>query len=102
MADLYAVDNALAEIAKARRRRDELTRMQASIADALATHLDRHFSAEEMETAGRALLIGAASVAGLVRDDLISPAVLCNILAFAGDRLIRDGRTIPGMEVAPS
>ena len=90
---LYDVDRAMREIARARRKRDELTRQQGAIADNLATHLDRHFSAEELETAGRALLIGAASVAALVSPD-IPPAVIANVLAFAGDRLVRDGRAI--------
>lgn len=89
---LYDVENALRELAKNRQRRDELTRQQVAIADRLAIHLDRHFAAEELETAGRALLIGAASVIALATEDIPS-AVMCNVLAFAGDRLIRDGRT---------
>jgi len=96
---LYDVDNALAEIAKARARRDELTRQQVAIADRLAIHLDRHFAAEELETAGRALVIGAASIAALANED-IPGAVMCNILAFGGARLILDGRSFdPRAEV---
>lgn len=95
---LYDVGQAMREIARARRKRDELTRQQASIANKLATHLDRHFSAEELETAGRALLIGAGSVAALAEPG-IPPAVLVNVLAFTGDRLVRDGRTITATPV---
>lgn len=98
-AKLYDVDEALREIARHRKRRDELTRQQVAIADRLAIHLDRHFAAEEIETAGRALVIGAASVIALATED-IPPAVMCNVLAFAGARLILDGRTFEP-EVTP-
>ena len=93
---LYDVEHALAEVARNRKRRDDLTRAQVGIGDGLALHLDRHFAAEELETAGRALLIGAASVAALAGEG-VPGEVLCNVLAFAGARLIRDGRTeVPG------
>lgn len=87
---LYDVDNARRELAKIRRRRDELTRQQASIGDRLATQMDRHFSAEELETAGRALVIAAGSV-GVLAQEGIPASVVVNIIAFAGDRLITDG-----------
>jgi hypothetical protein len=88
---LYDVEQALQEIARARLRPDELTRQQVAIADRLVIHLDRHFAAEELETAGRALLVGAASVGVLCVEDM-QPQVLVNILAFAGARLVTDGR----------
>lgn len=91
---LYDIEHALAEIASQRRRRDELTRAQVGIADALALHLDRHFAAEELETAGRALVIAAASSASLASEvpaEHLGP-LICNLLGFAGARLIRDGR----------
>jgi hypothetical protein len=89
---LYDIDQARRELATARRRRDELTRQQSKIGDSLATHIDRHFSAEEMETAGRALIIAAGSLASIAEMDGMQPQVLCNLLAFAGDRLITDGQ----------
>ena len=63
---LYDEERGLRELARQRLKRDTLTRGQVQLADGLAEHLQRHFSAEETETAGRALLIGAASVASLV------------------------------------
>jgi hypothetical protein len=89
--ELYDVDKARHELAAARKRRDGLTHSQSKIGDSLAAHVDRHFSAEELETAGRALLIAAGSLAGLADMDL-PPQVMCNILGFAGDRLITDGQ----------
>jgi len=93
---LYDVDKARREMRRARRRRDNLTRAQVIIGDRLAHHLDRHFSAEELETAGRAVMIAAASVGALAEMDHMQPAVLCNVLAFAGDRLITDGQVTTG------
>lgn len=90
-APLYDEEKGLREIARHRLRRDELTRSQVVIADQLAIHMQRHFAAEETETAGRALLIGAASVTALI-DDQIPPAVLVNILGFTAARLVADGR----------
>jgi hypothetical protein len=89
---LYDVERARAEMAKGRRMRDPLTREQANIGDRLAHHLNDHFSAEELETAGRAVMIAAASIGTLAAYKEIPGAVLVNILAFAGDRLITDGR----------
>ena len=90
--DLYDVDKARAVLAKGRRSRDPLTREQAAIGDRLANHLNKHFSAEELETAGRAVMIAAASIGALAEYGEIPGAVLVNILAFGGDRLITDGR----------
>ncbi len=89
---LYDVDKARTEMAKGRRSRDPLIREQAAIGDRLANHLNKHFSAEEQETAGRAVMIAAASVGTLAEYRDIPGAVLVNILAFGGDRLITDGR----------
>ena len=86
---LYDEERGLRELARSRLKRDELTRRQVEIADRLALHMQRHFSAEEAETAGRALLVGSASVAALSD---VPAAVVCNILAFAAGRMITDGR----------
>lgn len=88
---LYDEERGLRELARNRLKRDPVTVHTAAIADQLATHMKRHFSAEETETAGRALLIGAASVAALIEDE-IPPAVILNVLAFAAGRLVTDGR----------
>jgi hypothetical protein len=88
---LYDEEKALRELARARLKRDELTRQQVAIADRLVVHMQRHFSAEETETAGRALLIGAASCSALAVEE-IPGQVIMNILAFAAGHLIADGR----------
>lgn len=88
---LYDEQAGLRDIARARLERDELTRRQTEIADRLAVHMERHFSPEETETAGRALLIGTASCSALAQDG-IPATVVMNILAFAAGRLIGDGR----------
>lgn len=87
----YDVDKALKEMARARVRRDPLSHAQAQIGDKLATYLTDHFSPEELETAGRAALIGAAGIGALAADQLPA-SVLVNVLGFAGARLIQDGR----------
>jgi len=88
---LYDEERGLRELARHRLKRDALTRGQVVIADQLAEHMQRHFSAEEIETAGRALLIGAASCAQLAQDELPS-SVVVNILGFAAGRMVTDGR----------
>ena len=88
---LYDEEKGLRELARHRLKRDAVTRGQVIIADRLAEHMQRHFSAEEMETAGRALLIGAASCTQLAKDGL-SSAVVVNILGFTAGRMITDGR----------
>lgn len=90
--ELYDTDSALAEIAKARLRRDVLTRTQADLGDRLAAHLNRHFAAEELETAGRALMVAAGGSGALAEMKHMSPAVIVNIIGFAAARLIEDGR----------
>jgi hypothetical protein len=94
---LYDEERGLRELARSRLKRDELTRQQVQIADQLAAHMVRHFSAEEAETAGRALLVGAASVSALAEDG-IPATVVCNILAFAAGRMITDGRAWLGTQ----
>ena len=89
---LYDEDAGLREIARARLKRDGLTRAQVQMADGLAEAMQRHFSAGETETAGRALLIGAASCTTLARSEDIPAAVIVNILGFAAARMITDGR----------
>lgn len=99
---IYNIDKALKEMARARVRRDPVTQGQVAIGDKLAGYMIHHFSPEELETAGRALIVGAASIATLTLADL-PPAILCNVLGFAGARMVQDGRAWEpdGMEVTP-
>lgn len=87
----YDVDKALKEMARARLRRDPVTRAQARIGDQLASYLTGQFSAEELETAGRAILAGASGVAALIEEQM-PPVILVNVLGFAGARMVTDGR----------
>lgn len=96
---LYDEEKCLRELARARLRRDSVTCSQVAIADSLVANLERHFSAGETETAGRALLIGVASGAGLAAQDLPA-AVILNILGFAAARMISDGRDWLGAQGA--
>jgi hypothetical protein len=96
---LYDEERGLRELARHRLKRDALTLHQVSIADKLAVNIERHFSAEETETAGRALLIGAASCATLARSgENIPVAVVVNILGFAAARMVADGRAWLGAQ----
>ena len=99
---LYDEDAGLREIARARLKRDGLTRAQVQMADGLAEAMQRHFSAEETATAGRALLIGAASCTTLARSEDIPAAVIVNILGFAAARMITDGRAWLGAQGSAS
>lgn len=92
MTALYDVELGLREIARHRRRRDQLTNATTEVADRLAHHMARHFGPEATETAGLALVIAAASLGGLARE-VSQPEVLVNVLAFAGQRLADDART---------
>lgn len=88
---LYDVDAALRVLARARRRADPLTRESVVIADKLATQMARHFTAEQADTAGRALVIAAASVTVIAQSstDLTAQAT-ANIIALTGHRLVLD------------
>lgn len=88
---LYDEEKSLRALARARLRRDSVTRAQVAIADGLVANLERHFSATETETAGRALLIGVGAGASLAAEDLTAEAIL-NILGFAAARMVSDGR----------
>lgn len=89
---LFDTDRGLREMARHRGRRDPLTRIQAQMGDSLAEHINRHFSAEEIETAGRALMIAASCAGALVADGVNCPEVILNILGFAAARMVTDGR----------
>jgi hypothetical protein len=92
-APLYDVEDALRILAQQRHKRDEVTMAQCDIADRLAHHLKNHFGPEAIETAGLALVLGAAS-AGALKD--VHPAILINVLAFTGQRLVVDARAADG------
>lgn len=88
---LYDVDQALALLARHRRRNDPVTRQTVLIADQLATHMARHFTPEQADTAGRALVIAAASIGviTMTATDLTAQAS-ANVIAHAGHRLVLD------------
>jgi hypothetical protein len=89
---LFDIDRGLRELARQRGRRDTLTRAQAQLGDGLAEFVNRHFSAEEAETAGRALMIAASCGGGLVNEGVDRPEIVINVIAYAGARLVTDGR----------
>lgn len=89
---LFDVDLGLRELARARGKRDTLTRSQAQVGDGLAEYINRHFSAEEIETAGRALMIAASAIGSLVEKGVNRPEVALNIISFAAARMVTDGR----------
>ena len=89
---MYDIEHGLQEIAAARLKRDALTRETRGIADQLAEHVSRHFGPEEMETAGLALVLVAASLGSLAAAPDMQPQVLVNLAAFAGQRMVGDAR----------
>jgi hypothetical protein len=89
---LYDVDLGLREIARQRGRRDTLTCAQVQLGDALAEYVNRHFSPEEVETAGRALLIAASSSGSLITEGVTRPEIIINVIGFAAARMVTDGR----------
>jgi hypothetical protein len=90
-APLYDVQLGLAEARRARlTRHDAVTVETGRLADKLAVNMARHFTPAERKIAGRALLIAGASV-GVFED--IPPAVVANLVAFAGERLMRGDQT---------
>lgn len=90
--DLYDVEDALRVLAQNRRRNDKATSAQVDIADRLAINLTKHFP-EGLEDAGRALVIAGASVAALaLAAEGIDSMIICNVIAFAGQRMVLDAR----------
>ena len=89
---LFDTDRGLRELARARGKRDTLTRSQAQIGDGLAEYINRHFSAEEIETAGRALMIAASCAGSLTEKGINRPEIILNIISFAAARMVTDGR----------
>jgi hypothetical protein len=83
------------EVAAHRGDDDDLARAQESFGDDLAAFVARHFPAGERAAAGRALLIAAGALGGLVVEGVERPEVLMNILGYAGDTMIelaQDGK----------
>ena len=88
---LYDVEQALHMLARNRRRSDPVTRQTILIADKLATHMARHFTAAQADAAGRALVIAAGSVGTIAvhGSDPLGMASI-NVIAYAGHRLVLD------------
>jgi hypothetical protein len=89
---LFDVDRGLRDMARARGRRDTLTRGQVQLGDSMAEFIDRHLSPEETEPAGRALMIAASAAGSLVAEGVNRPEVILNIIGFAAARMVTDGR----------
>jgi hypothetical protein len=87
--DLYDVEDALRTAAKYRRRNDAATLAQVDLADRLATAMTKHFPSG-LEEAGISLVLAAASLGAITAE--VSPAVLVNIIAFTGQRMVLDAR----------
>ena len=90
---LYNVEAALVSLTAARHNTTSLlVKEYVKIGHKLAVHMGRHFTGPEKETAGKALIIAAASLGalhGLNEGDLRGPA-MCNVQAFCGERLVLD------------
>jgi hypothetical protein len=90
---LYDEEHGLAEMAAVRSNpEDETTRHLLALAGQLARHMARHFEPGQLEAAGRALLIGAASCADLANDG-VSPVLLVNLLGYTAERMVTSART---------
>ncbi len=92
--DLYDVENALRELAGNRRRNNKAIVATVDLADRLAINLTKHFP-DGLEHAGVGLVVAAASVAALAREG-VDAAVICNVIAFAGQRMVLDARAARG------
>lgn len=90
---LIDVEDALRTLARFRRRRDDATVIVGQMADTIAANLARHFGPEALETAGIALVLGAASVGNVATQctDHVAQAV-ANMIGLAGQRLVLDAR----------
>lgn len=97
--ELYDVENALRELARFRRRRDEATIVTAGMADDLAANITRHFGPEALETVGLGLVIAGASAGAVARmgSDSIA-AVVVNLITMAGQRIVLDARAADAKE----
>ena len=88
----YDLENGIREMARARSRDDALSVETMRLADLLVDGMRREFgSTLDMETCGKALVIAASSVVPLCDPD-IPPAVIANMIGFAGERLVREAR----------
>jgi hypothetical protein len=93
----YDVEHALREIAKARAKAhtDVITAETAKLAGLVAEGFRREFDDElDMEATGMALVIAAASLPPVVTGEhaAVPGAVVMNLIAFAGEDLIRTAR----------
>lgn len=92
----YDVERGLREIAKARQteRSDFVLAETAKLAGLVADGFRREFDDElDMETVGKVLVIAATSLPPLVAGETGIPgAVVMNLIAFAGEELVRTAR----------
>lgn len=85
----YDIDNGLAEARAFRERQNRaIVRASVQVGDRLADGMATNFSPSDLELVGRALIVVAASVCELVD---LPAAVISNVIAIAGQRLVDGG-----------
>lgn len=98
----WTVDLAARQITEARRRRDPMSQAAVEWGDRMAIEIAKQHPVEELETVGAGLLRASSCLAAVVDELRAMPsaevgdgnvsALMVNMLAFAGERLLRDGR----------
>lgn len=87
---MYDIERALQEIARSRSRRDGVTRETKALAERIAAGFRGDFDGVlDLDTCGRALVIAAGSLVPLCGPD-IPATVIVNMIAFAGESLVRE------------
>lgn len=93
MTDPYDVERAIHEIRHNRGRGDALIAESGRMADKVADGFRCDFdSTMDMETVGKALVVAAASLIALTDPPASSAAVVLDVLAFAGENIVRTAR----------
>lgn len=89
----YDLERGLAEVARSRADAGELGQAAARMGDKLADGVRADFDTTlDIESVGAALVIAAASLLPLTDDRDIPSGVLVDVLAFAGEQLVRTAR----------
>ena len=88
----FDVEAGIHQINQSRHRNDQLTVAQVALADRVATKFREEFgSTLDMETCGKAMVIAASAAAPLCREEIPGTAI-ANIIALAGEQLVREAR----------
>lgn len=89
--DRFDIESALLGVSIRRHSGNALDTESAKLGDTIVAGLRREFPELDPETCGLAMVIAAGSVIPLLEHE-IPPAVLVNIIGFAGQRLVSDAR----------